>query len=158
MSNERRNLSTDKIVQELLYSQWHRPSSTKRFLSNRDAHALAMIDIDAVEYCRTCYVPVALIETQRSSGPPKDALVTEAIARMAGIPAYSVSCVVKPGADWSWAGQDIERFRVRKLCEPGRWLTDDERTIVDMSPQEYVEFLIDLRLRHVCDEYLRKPA
>lgn len=129
----------------LLYSQWHRSANISRFLPQEVADSLGMIDIDAAEYCRDCYVTFALIETQVSHNPPKSARVTQKLAEDAGKLAYSVSIV--PNA----AGDDIELFRVRRI-QPYR------DTVWEMSPQVYAEFLVALRADHRCESRLALVA
>lgn len=121
----------------LLYSGWHRPDSTARYLGRIAASKLCMIDIDSCEYCCFCKAPVALVETQESTHAPKSAAVTAALARMAGLPAFSVSLTPDQ------AKADIVLFRVRQL-------TPDVGDVMDMGPAEYAAWLLALRGRHVC--------
>jgi hypothetical protein len=94
-----------------------------------------MIDIDACEYCRVCNIPVALIETIESTGPPKQAPVMAALARLAGVRAFSVSIAVEDGT--------ISAFQVRELNIPAAWNQV-------MSPEEYAHWLLSLRATHTC--------
>jgi hypothetical protein len=99
---------------------------------------LTQIDIDFCEYCIHCNTPLALIETQRSVRDPKNARVTENLARMAGIEAYSVSYAV--GSEGV-----IESFRVRQLA-PVR------SEVFTLTPYMYARFIRSLRVGHRCGE------
>lgn len=123
----------------LVYSGWHRRDSIKRYLrSVVSASQLTMVDIDSCEACCYCSAPLALIETEMTQRTtPKTARVTAALARLAGIPAYSV-------AYWSADGSEIDRFVVRQIQPNDEW----NRL---MSPAEYAEFLVALRDGHVCN-------
>lgn len=122
-------------VRSLLYSGWHRPRSTRRYVGAVTAAKLCMIDIDACEYCCMCGEPLALIETQVSTAPPKRARVTERLSTLADIPAYSVSI----------EEQDAEPvlFRVQQRIPT-------LSSVRDLTPREYAQFLWSLRDHHVC--------
>lgn len=124
-------------VRSQAYSVWHYPKRTGRFMSAREADRLGMVDIDACEYCRKCSMPLALIETQVSLNPPKDARVTLQLAELAGLPCYSIS--VEIAAD----GEDIAGFKVRRL----RPASD---TVLTWTPAEYARFLLRLHEDHTC--------
>lgn len=132
MSMEERSGNRD-----LLYSGWHRPSRIRRFLTVREAASLVVIDIDFCEACSVCYQPLALVETQRSAHLPKQAPIMARLARLAGIPAWSVSYLPTD------EGDDIEVFRLRQV-EP----FDDEA--YTMSPDVFAKWLLHLRAAHVC--------
>lgn len=121
-------------VRDQTYSGWHRRDSQQQYLSTREAWELGMIDIDSLEYCRYCYKPLALIETQVSENDPKDAPVMAGLATRASINAYSVSYVK------SVDGQ-IELFRVRQLAP-------ERGQVQDMIPKVYSFFLHSLRVNH----------
>ena len=121
----------------LLYSGWHRRDRVSRFLGRAQAARLSMIDIDWCEYCYYCSGPIALIETQESRSRPKSARVTQKLARMAGIRAYSVS--YRSTED----GEDIELFQVQ-LIEP------EVGEVMTMQPNVYAYFLWSLRNVHTC--------
>lgn len=133
----------------LVYSGWHRPASIRRFVGALGAAALAMIDIDACEYCARCMTPVALIETARTLSPPKSARVTARLSTMAGIPAFSVSysgaivrdCCAHCGRIQETG--DIDRFLVQRI-QPRH------SEVVDMNPHAYAAFLMRLRRGHEC--------
>ena len=61
-----------------LYSKWHRKWEN-----------VAMLDIDAVEICKFCYEPLAMIETAYYKGHTNKATaVTKEIAKRCNVPAY----------------------------------------------------------------------
>lgn len=141
----------------LKYSGWHRVKSLSRFTTKRVASEVAMIDIDACEYCRRCSQPLALIETAESRGEPKAARVTQALAALAGIEAYSVSYWSDgPDPDCERCSKpmsyaDIVGFKVRRI-QPY------DPAVVVMSPVDYTNFLLDLRFGHQCQAVERRSA
>lgn len=130
---------------DLSYSRWHRSNSLKRFVGARAAFECAVIDIDWCEYCRLCKNPIALIETQRSRANPKPAPVTAMTARLAQIRAYSVSYWLTDAAD------DIAGFKVQMVCP-------EHGPVVEMIPQQYAEFLVNLHGFHECAQRRRGAA
>lgn len=120
---------------DLIYSAWHRTDALRRYIAHRDAFDCAVIDIDWCEWCRKCKQPIALVETQCSAKTPKEATITTALARMAGIAAYSIS-YTKTTDDL-----DIEWFQVRQLV-PLRG--EVERLL----PEEWARRLFDMRRDH----------
>jgi len=132
MSSRERTGSRD-----LRYSKWHREDSVRRYLTAREAWSLGYIDIDDCEYCRHCKAPLALIETQVSDGTPKGAPVTAELARIAGVPAYSVSVVAGDA-------EEIALFRVQQIA-PVRG------SVESMLPGVYARLLLGFRDRHLCD-------
>lgn len=121
-------------VRSLIYSAWHREKRIRRYLMPANAYRLLMVDIDSCEACRWCKEPVALIETQASKKVPKQARVTAALARLAGIRAYSVSYEAN-------ATDDIVRFQVRQIHP-------DQPQVVEMLPAAYAYWLLALRSQH----------
>lgn len=121
---------------DLTYSGWHRTANMRRYLSARQAWSLGQIDIDWCEYCRYCSTPLALIETQVSDRAPKAAPVTAALARMAGVPAYSLS-IVRGDLD------EIALFKVQQIAP-------ELGTVQPMIPVVYAYFLLSFRERHQC--------
>jgi hypothetical protein len=107
------------------YSTWHR---------TLDAD-LAMIDLDAVEFCARCSRPLAFIETARDVGQTfKPTTITQAVAAAHRAPALCVLYRLD-------AAGRITRFRVRELpC--GTWRI--------VAPDQYAAYLRRLRERHVC--------
>lgn len=124
-------------VRDLLYSGWHRPTSIRRFVGQRIAACLKVIDIDWLEACQHCNAPLALIETQAGNRPPKSANITVELGKVAQLPVFSVSYIPNEARD------DIRGFRVTQLWPPG---------VVDgsLSPQEYADWLWSLRGKHTC--------
>lgn len=127
---------------DLTYSRWHRIDSVRRYLPVRIAWRLTAIDIDWCEACCYCSKPLALVETQVSDRCPKDATITAALARSAGIPAFSVSVV--------YDGDEVCGFRVRDLLTAG--------PVRDMEPVAYAWFLWSLRDGHECDGTRQEEA
>lgn len=120
-------------TRDLTFSNWHRQ------LSDR----VTMIDLDALEYCRRCRMPLALIETAYDKGQEKATIVLERLAQTANVPAFCVlwtpsddQCLT-PGQKCDVAGcaHGIAAFRFRRVfpdrtgwtqTEPkhfGAWLT-----------------------------------
>ena len=131
-------------ARSLVYSAWHRVESLCMFMSRRWAYELGMIDIDGCEYCRHCYKPLALIETQVSLNDPKNAAVTAKLANMAGIAAYSVSIAINES--------EIEGFKVKRLEPP------TTAAVEWKSPAEYADFLLGLRADHGCPRNHGNPV
>lgn len=129
-------------TRDLTYSTWHRPKSIGRYLDKRKAARLKAIDIDFCEACNECNLPLALIETQRSSSKPKPATITTELAKLACIPAYSVSYMTGiVGGE-----EDILAFHVSPI-----WPTDNVRAVTTMTAQQYAEWLWSLRDNHRCE-------
>lgn len=124
-------------VRSLVYSRWHRTGSLRRHLGVVTASRCCMIDIDACEYCCICGEPLALIETQITTAPPKRARVTERLAALAGVPAYSVSVDADIDGDPTMF---LVQQRAPSVCE-----------VQTMNPQVYAYFLWALRGNHECD-------
>jgi hypothetical protein len=120
----------------LAYSEWHRESSLRRFIPN--AREMSMMDLDAVEIDRRTNTPLALIETTTGSADGKPHAWTAALGALSGVPSYVVACAlsadVNPAS--SLGALDITGFDVRRL---------DDRRREQMTPQEYAEWLADLR-------------
>jgi hypothetical protein len=133
----------------LVYSGWHRPGRIRALIGAVRAAKLTMIDIDSCEACARCGEPVALIETAHTVKEPKNAPITAALARRAGIPAYSVSYYGEIERTHCHAcGRDDERgeitqFLVRQIEPADPW-------VKLMDAQRYAEFLESLRVGHRC--------
>ena len=126
-------------IRSLLYSGWHRVESTGLLIGRVAASKLHMIDIDACEYCCYCREPVALMELQCSTSPPKPAPVMSRLAWMAGVSAWSVS--VEPSTS---SPPTVARFQVQQQLVPV------VSTVTVMSPHEYASWLLALRDQHMC--------
>ena len=129
---------------DLTYSAWHRQRSTQRFVGIDRAQSLGMIDIDCVlfvEYDTTTREPLALIETARYVGQRnKPATVTAALARRAGIPAFTVlyEAANEPNpADTRF--KDIARFHIRRI-----W-PQPERLWRVVAPEQWAHALLHIR-------------
>jgi hypothetical protein len=122
-------------VRDLLYSRWHRQDSINRFIGIRSAAMLKVVDIDWCEACQFCSQPVALIETQESKRAPKAATITQNLADLSKLPAYSVS--YEPSAD----GRDIDGFAVQMIAP-------SLGEVARMMPYQYAKWLLALRDEH----------
>jgi hypothetical protein len=72
------------------YSNWHRYAC---------ADSSPMIDVDGLDYCRRCRMPLLLIEAARDVGQAKPTLVLQQLAQAANVPAL---CVLwTPSVRWS---------------------------------------------------------
>ena len=123
---------------DLTYSKWHRPKSG--WLK----HDITYIDLDACEYCHSCYEPLALIETAMDvDQSEKSVIVTRRLAEKANLPAYLVFYRISaPG--------NIDRFRVRQIFP-----RSDKEIELMMTPQEYALFLTSIHDTHQCHKQYR---
>lgn len=123
----------------LIYNDWHRVDSTRRFIGGVEASKLFMIDVDAVECCCYCKAPLTLLELQESTRPPKSAQVVTQLAHMSPLPAFSVS--------WepTIARDDIVAFQVRSLAP-------STGPVWRMTPDQYARWLVSLRANHPCGQ------
>ena len=70
---------------DLTYSSWHRG------IEPYTQSNLPYVDLDAVEYCRKCDEPLALVELAQDVGQEfKATTVMRKLAAKAGLPAYLV--------------------------------------------------------------------
>lgn len=139
------------------YSAFHRTESVNRFLQNPDlARSLGMIDLDNViwvEWERGTYRPLALVETALDTpkSRSKCVLVLKALALMAGLPAFLVLVTESEAPNPSDPKvPDVRRFAVRRIDRPGRG------GFVEYTPQEYVNWLVQLR-QHQTRQLVRTP-
>jgi hypothetical protein len=108
-----------------------------------------MIDVDSCESCGWCRQPVALIETAHTIHAPKGAPITALLARLAGLPAYSVSysgTIERTRCEaCGREGEtgEIRVFLVRRIRPRDPW-------VFRLEPDEYAKFLVALRAGHVC--------
>jgi hypothetical protein len=105
-------------TRDFYYSWWHRLALPDHY---------AMIDIDGVEYCWRCGMPLALIETARDVGQhDKTTKVMARVADMAGLPAWKILYTpdeTKPGGV-----PTITKVRFARVTpEPYPWRQMDER-------------------------------
>jgi len=133
----------------LIYSAWHRTDSIRRFLEDRQAHSLAMIDLDAIEYCRSCGQPLAFLELAYGNGDKwKAATIITNLAMAQRRPAfvvYYLSGETPNPADPTVP--DIKEFRVRQM-----WPKPVKQQLVPMTPKAFAEWLWSLRSQHRCSE------
>lgn len=109
---------------DLRYSDWHR----------RLDRSLGMIDLDAVECCRQCWAPVALIELAGWGTGAKPTTTLVELARRAHLPAYTVRV--------EFPDPLPTRLSVRRH--------DSDEPVRVMTPDEYERFLLTLRAEHHC--------
>ena len=112
------NYSKDK------YSFWHRKWEN-----------LAMLDLDSLEICPKCYLPIACIETAMYKGHlQKTTYVTEFVANRLDVPAYMVFYYEVKTADYGASEPHIRtkeypmslRFIWRNLSENTAFIETDE--------------------------------
>lgn len=129
---------------DLTYSQWHRINSIKRFVGEKNARLLAMIDIDVtiyVEYEDSTKEPICLIEIARDIGQVnKPSTVTRKLAEKANIYAftvlYTVSKTAKNPAAEQW--HDVEHLRVKQIYP-------NKTSWKELSPAEWANVLLNMR-------------
>lgn len=137
-------------ARDLSYSKWHRASSIKRFISEKNATQLSMIDVDVciyVEYADNLKIPLALIEVAMDVGQEyKTATVTKNLANKANIPAivllYKVSKTDKNPSDSKY--YDIESFRYKTIGNVSPTGVVDKHWI-NASPEEWANTLVRIR-------------
>lgn len=128
------------------YSQWHRPSSTARYIGLEKAQLLGMIDLDVslyVEYENKTKIPVALIEAAVDQGEDwKPSTVTQKLAEMANLPAacvlYTLGDCANPGCK---TVRDITMVRVRRLWPDPMRLGEFRR----LKPSTWAQSLLNMR-------------
>lgn len=144
----------------LFYSPWHRPGSIGRYMPLHEANRLAMIDIDAAEYCMDCYDPLLLLETAldtERSRSRKCSGVTDNLARRAGIQSATLlyqldrSRFLPDSDDYPSGIHDISGFRLK------RNYPRPDREWFERSPQEIATWLLNIRLRHREEGCSRTP-
>ena len=110
---------------DLRYSDWHR----------RLDPSLGMIDLDSVEACHRCWAPLALIELTGWGTRPKPVTTMTALARAAGLPAFTVRY----------------RFPDPVPIELSIRRHGSTETPVVVGPDEFERFLLGLRADHDCE-------
>jgi len=89
------------------YSSWHRYAC---------ADYSTMIDVDGLDYCQRCRMPLLLVEAARDCGQDKPTIVLEKLAASANVTAW---CVLwTPAADWNPEPPHCECQRQRRVV-PG---------------------------------------
>ena len=132
-------------TRDLTYSAWHRANSISRFVSEEEAKALTLIDLDHVMWMECedgSFEPIALIELARDVGQTfKTAEATRRLARRCHptLPAYTVlyrvSMEANPRAP---EHPDIVGFRVQQI-----W--PNETKFFYFTPQQWAKKLVDIR-------------
>lgn len=81
-----------KYGEDLTYAEWHRDTLPQ--LYGRIGHRQDMADRDWTEFCHWCKQPIAIVEEVIDRGQDlydKSTAVTEALAKLSGLPAYLVA-------------------------------------------------------------------
>jgi|TARA_R100001082_G_C4349996_1_gene154127 hypothetical protein len=108
------------------YSEWHRSLNNK----------LGYIDIDQVQICLKCKLPLFLAETTFDVGQPwKATTTTEALARLAGLPSFLIFYKVNDK-------REVIRFRIKQLTP-----TKDQKTVI-LTPDAWVQAMELIQDRH----------
>ena len=108
------------------YSEWHRSLNNK----------LGYIDIDQVQICLKCKLPLFLAETTFDVGQPwKATTTTEALARLAGLPSFLIFYKVNDK-------REVIAFRIKQLTP-----TKDQKTVI-LTPDAWVQAMELLQERH----------
>jgi len=126
----------------LEYSWWHREVSGLLLPDKRLGFLLGMIDLDGIEYCPYCYMPLALVETYLDVGQEKPTTVLRNLALKANTPAYLLG--YKQTAKHKQQPQGIEDITEFKLHE----VYPKRSAGRIMQPQEYAMLLLDIRRDH----------
>lgn len=85
------------------YSIWHRYAC---------ADYSVMIDVDGLDYCQRCRMPLLLVEAARDCGQEKPTIVLEKLAAAANVTAW---CVLwSPSAEWNPVPPHCECQRTRR--------------------------------------------
>lgn len=119
---------------DIYMDYWHRSDSLRRFIGSERARNTSMIDLDSVEYCWLCYMPLLLIELKREEATQRIGTVTARLAAAASVPAYLVT--------YAQEGDDIVRFSIQQWHP----MSND---IAWMTPTAYAEWLWSHRMTHL---------
>ena len=108
------------------YSEWHRSLNNK----------LGYIDIDQVQICLKCKLPLFLAETTFDVGQPwKATTTTEALARLAGLPSFLIFYKVNEK-------REVIAFRIKQLTP-----TKDQKEVY-LTPDAWVQAMELIQDRH----------
>ncbi len=108
------------------YSEWHRSLNNK----------LGYIDIDQVQICLKCKLPLFLAETTFDVGQVfKATTTTEALARLAGLPSFLIFYKVNDK-------REVIAFRIKQLTP-----TKDQKTVI-LTPDAWVQAMELIQDRH----------
>ena len=112
-----------KYFDKDLYSKFH-----------RKFEGIAMIDIDSVEVCPSCYEPLAMLETCYDKGQKyKATTLVYTLAKRLNIPSFLVF--------YKDIGQGSLAFRIKRL-----WLSNPQYEL--MNEEEWVAVLYHLQAEH----------
>ena len=142
-------------IRDLAYSNWHRQYCPER---------VSMIDVDGLEYCRRCRMPLALIETALDFGQAvKPTTALEQLSLAANVPAYCV-LYTKSGEECDFdrrrrcrrigCSHGISSFRVRRI-------RPNPTGFRLWTPEEFANHLIQLHDMHesiVCQAVIGDTA
>ena len=124
--------------EKLAFNEWHREASIRRFISPEDARNLTAIDLDLLEYCPRCFVPILLHEVAQDRG--QSAKQTIVLSRLAEASSLRALCTLYTLSEARNPTQqecpDISDFRVRRI-----W-PDPEPAFINLSPSQYARRLL----------------
>lgn len=109
-------------TRDYTYSHWHRYA-----LPNW----CSMIDVDGLDYCRSCAMPLLLVEVARDVGQPwKPVTALKSLAQTANVPAICIlyqggPCTCEPRRPDDSCAHGIDTVRARRVYpedDPG-WLS-----------------------------------
>lgn len=110
------------------YSKWH-----------RKFEGIAMIDVDSVEVCKTCYAPLAFIELAKDTGQQfKAYTLTKKLALKFGVPGFLVFYKVDEN-------NEIVKFRVKRIARTVGMIHEN------VSPKKWLTYLQELQTNHQCE-------
>ena len=137
------------------YSNWHRYAC---------GDSSVMIDVDGLDYCRRCRMPLLLVEAARDTGHPKATIVLETLACKANVP---LICILwTPSETWREDPPHCPcqaNKRVNRECEHGigairvRHVYPDPTEFEVIQPAELAELIDRIHLKHErsCPRYQR---
>tara|TARA_R100001082_G_C4362382_1_gene160029 strand:+ start:1496 stop:1864 length:369 start_codon:yes stop_codon:yes gene_type:complete len=106
---------------------------------HRQFDGLAMIDIDAIEICKKCKSPLAVIETAYDKGQNfKSFIVTQLVAKSLKVPGLVTLYQVDPKS------KEIVNFRVKKI------FPNESDKFYPIQPYKFVSWLKGLHEQHKC--------
>jgi hypothetical protein len=129
-------------IRDLAYSNWHRQFCPER---------VCMIDVDGLEYCRRCRMPLALIETALDRGQSiKPTTALEQLSLAANVPAFC-ALYTKGGVECDFDRRNrccrigcthgITGFRVRRI-------RPNPTGFQDWTPEGFRDFLTTMHDGH----------
>jgi len=137
-------------IRDLGYSQWHRTLG-------KDVTAT---DIDFIEYCPDCFEPIAVFEIGYGLDNTEKVLnhninAIRAVVRRLLVPTYVVlyEGEVRYQSKCPCCGRPFPRSKITAFRK--KMLYPRESHWVDMSPEEYAQWLKSLRRQHKCQGGVR---